>query len=141
MADTSRTEVFEIDINKFYDVLLDYKSYPEYLEGCDDIEVLEFSETGAMVKYSLNLIKTFNYVLKLEHSRPNKISWSFESGDIFKKNEGAWELKDLGDGKIQVNYFIDLGFKLMVPKMILKKLVNRNLPSMMQSIFERARDN
>ena len=140
MPAESRTEVFEVDINKFYDVLMDYESYPEFVDGVNEIEVLERSETGAKVRYSLNVVKTFTYTLNLVHERPNKVTWSFESGDIFKVNNGSWTLKDLGDGKTEVKYDLELEFKLMVPKMILNKLVAKNLPAMMKQYFNRAKN-
>jgi ribosome-associated toxin RatA of RatAB toxin-antitoxin module len=139
MPAQSRTEVFDVDINKFYEVLLDYESYPEFVDGVDDIEVLEQTEEGAKVKYSVNVIKKFSYTLNLTHERPHRVSWTFDSGDIFKVNKGAWILKDLGDGKTEVTYDLELEFKLMVPKMILNKLVQKNFPAMMKQYRDRAK--
>jgi ribosome-associated toxin RatA of RatAB toxin-antitoxin module len=139
MAKVSRTEVYDVGVDDFYKVIVDYDSYPEFVDGVNEVEVLEQDESGARVKYSLNLIKKFSYILKLEHSVPNKVSWALESGDLFKKNIGSWDLKDLGDGKLEVIYSVDLEFKGFAPKAIVNKLVNHNLPAMMNSYFERAK--
>jgi len=140
MPSTSRTEVFNVDINTIYETLLDYESYPEFVDGVSAVHVLEADENGARVEYSLNLIKKFKYILKLEHNRPTGISWSFESGDIFKKNVGSWELKDLGDGTTEVTYNLDLDIKGFVPGAIVKKLTSSSLPAMMESYHQRAKE-
>ncbi|MBT3984456.1 MAG: hypothetical protein HOE90_24080 [Bacteriovoracaceae bacterium] len=136
---TLRTAVYDVEIGKFYSAILDYGNYPKFIEGVDDIEVLEQSESSARVRYSLNVVKRFVYTLALTHTPNSKVSWKLESGDLFKTNEGEWILKDLGDGQTEVTYSIELAFKLMVPKMILKKLVGSNLPAMMDSMADEAR--
>ena len=137
-AKAERTETFDIDIKKFYECITDYESYPDFVDGVSFINVLEKTDNSARVEYGLNLIKKFTYILNMKQDSPNGISWSFESGDIFKKNEGAWKLVDLGDGKTEVTYELDVDFKGFVPKAIVNKLVSGNLPSMMKSYFERA---
>ncbi|MBL6990175.1 MAG: hypothetical protein ISR65_10375 [Bacteriovoracaceae bacterium] len=140
MPHAQRTEVFDIDINKFFDVIADYESYPEFVDGVSEIEILQAKGNVAKVQYSLNLIKKFTYVLELKQTRPTKLSWKLLSGDIFKSNEGFWELKDLGEEKTEVNYSLDVTFNIFAPKMLVKKLVTSNLPSMMQSYYKRAKN-
>jgi len=138
MTAVSRTETFKIDPNKLFDVIVDYDSYPEFVDGCDEIEVLERTDTGAKVRYHINLIKEFTYTLKMTHEKPNKVTWEFLEGDLFKENRGGWELKDLGNGETEVTYAMDVKLKLMAPKMMLNKLVAHNLPAMMKAYRDRA---
>jgi coenzyme Q-binding protein COQ10 len=140
MASVERTEVFDVDINKVYEVIVDYAKYPEFVTGVDGIEVLENSDTGAKVKYSLNMIKVFSYTLNHTHDRPNKVNWELDSGDFFKKNTGGWSLKDLGDAKTEVTYTLDMDFKVFAPKMIINKLVSNNFPAMMRAYHERCKE-
>ncbi len=140
MAKASRTEIFDVDINKFYEIIEDYEKYPEFVDGVSEIEVLEKSETSAKVKYSLNLIKKFTYTLSMTQEKPRKLSWVLDSGDFFKTNSGSWELKDLGDGKTEVTYSLEVDFKILAPKMIVNKLVATNLPQMMKAYYKRAKE-
>ena len=133
MAKVSKTEVFDVAIEDFYNVIIDYASYPDFVDGVDDVDVLEQDDDGARVKYSLNLIKEFTYIMKLKHEKPNRVSWELESGDLFKKSSGSWNMTDLGNGKVEVEYSIDVELKVFAPKMIMKKLVSSNLPKMMKS--------
>ena len=137
MSNTQVSEIFKAPIENVFDVLTDYKSYPDFLDGTDSVEILEMSEKGGKVKFSLNIIKEFTYVLEMKHERPHHISWKFSSGDLFKTNTGSWTLEKLDEKSTRVNYELDLAFKLLVPKMILKKLVNNNLPAMMKQYQDR----
>lgn len=141
MASVSRTETFDVEIENLYNVIVDYSSYPEFVDGVSSINVLEQTESGARVEYGLNLIKKFKYILSLSHQKPTSVSWEFESGDLFKKNKGSWELVDLGNGQTEVTYSLDIDVKGFVPKSIISKLTDSSLPAMMKSYRERAASN
>lgn len=139
MAQASRTETFDVSIDKLYETIVDYASYPDFVDGCSSVKVLEQTDDGARVEYGLNLIKKFKYTLNLKHEKPTKVSWSFESGDLFKMNEGSWDLKDNGDGTTEVTYSLEVDIKGFAPKKIVDNLTSKNLPTMMTSYKERAK--
>jgi ribosome-associated toxin RatA of RatAB toxin-antitoxin module len=139
MAEVKKTEIFDVDAESLYQVLVDYESYPEFVDGVSDINVLKENEKGATVEYSLNLIKTFTYVLEMKHEKNKSVSWKLKEGDIFKANTGSWQLKDLGNGKTEVTYELDVDFKVFAPKMITDKLVANNVPSMLKAYHDRAK--
>lgn len=139
MAEVSRTEIVDVDINKLYAVIVDYAKYAEFVDGVSSTQVLEQTEKKARVEYAVNMIKSFKYILSTTHQKPTSVSWTLESGDLFKKNEGSWKLKDLGGGKTEVTYSLEVGFKIFAPNAILSSLTEKNLPAMMQSFFKRAK--
>ncbi len=139
MAKATRTEIFQAPIDRVYSVILDYRSYPEFVDGVSTVNVLDESDSGARVEYGLNLIKKFKYILKLTHKAPESISWEFESGDIFKVNNGSWQLRDMGDGTTEVTYSLEIEVKGFVPKAIVNGLTQKNLPAMMSSYHQRAK--
>lgn len=139
MASASRTEVVDVEINKLYDVLVDYAKYPEFVDGVNEIRVISKTDTSAKVEYLINMIKTFKYIINIKQERPTRVSWTLDSGDLFKKNDGEWKLKDLGNGKTEVTYSLDLDFKMFAPSSILSALTSKNLPVMMESFFKRAK--
>ena len=85
------------------------------------------------------MIKKIKYIIKLDHVEPTSVKWSFESGDLFKSNNGSWVLENMGDGKTRVTYSLEVEIKGFAPKMVVDKLVKTNLPAMMQSCYERAK--
>ncbi len=139
MAQASRTEIVDVDINKLYNVIADFAKYPEFVDGVSAIKVIAQSETEAKVEYSLNVIKTFKYIINTKMERPNRVSWVLDSGDIFKKNDGSWLLKDLGNGKTEVTYSLEVDVKMFAPGAVINALTTKNLPIMMQSFFKRAK--
>jgi coenzyme Q-binding protein COQ10 len=139
MATATRTEVVDVEINKLYDIIVDYAKYPSFVDGVSDVKVISQNETTAKVEYSVNMIKSFKYTLATSQSRPTNISWVLDSGDLFKKNNGEWKLKDLGNGKTEVTYTLEVDFKMFAPNSILTALTQKNLPVMMESFFKRAK--
>jgi ribosome-associated toxin RatA of RatAB toxin-antitoxin module len=139
MPEATRTETWDAPIEKIYEVITNYENYPDFVDGCSGVNVLEFSEEGARVEFSLNLIKKFKYILTLKHEKPNRISWEFESGDIFKMNNGSWELTDLGDGKTEVRYGLEVAVKGFAPKSLVNTLTTKNLPVMLASYHKQCK--
>lgn len=139
MATASRTEIVDVDINKLYDVITDYASYADFVDGVSSTKVISQSDTSAKVEYSVNMIKSFKYTLATTQVKPTKVSWVLDSGDLFKKNDGMWTLKDLGGGKTEVTYSLEVDFKMFAPNSILTALTQKNLPIMMESFFKRAK--
>lgn len=140
MARAERTEVFEVPVTKMYQAIIDYKSYPEFVDGVESVDIADQSKDGATVTMNLNLIKKISYKIKLSHQENKEVSWSLVSGDIMKVNNGRWSLKDLGNGKTEVTYSLEVELKGFLPGlgMIEKTLVSTNLPTAMKSFAKRA---
>lgn len=109
------------------------------MTGISEIEVIEQTETSAKVKYTVNLIKKVSYVLNLKQIAPTEVSWSLDSGDMFKVNNGKWTFKELGENKTEATFSSEVAFKVFAPKMIVNKLVGSSLPAMMKEYHQRAK--
>lgn len=142
MAQASRVEILPIDLETFYKVVTDYESYSEFVEGVSKVNIQEQSKTKLVVEYSLNLIKTFHYTLETKQelkAKSAKVSWKLIESDLMKVNNGSWTLKAISDEETEVSYDIEVEFKGLVPKMIINKLVEGNLPSLFKSYLKRAK--
>jgi coenzyme Q-binding protein COQ10 len=140
MAKAERTEVYDVPVDKFYKAIIDYKAYPQFVDGMKAIEVINQSDAGGTVKFTVNIMKEISYTLKLSHSQNKEVSWTFVSGDMMKINNGKWSLKDLGNNKTEVTYSLEVELKGFIPGlgMIEKTLVSTNLPMTMKSFAKRA---
>lgn len=140
MARAERKEIFDVPVDKFYQTIIDYKSYPAFVDGMRSIDVQNESTDGATVKFNLSLIKDISYILKLQHKKDLEVSWSLVSGDMMKLNNGKWTLKDLGNNKTEVTYNLEIELKGFLPGlgMIEKTLVNTNLPLTMKAFAKKA---
>lgn len=139
MAKAERTETFNVPVEKFYQAIIDYKSYPQFVDGMKSIEIVSDSAETPTVKYNLNLIKEISYTLKMNHKKNQEVSWSLVSGDMMKVNNGRWTLKDVG-GKTEATYSLEVELKGFLPGlgMIEKTLVSTNLPLTMKAFAKRA---
>jgi coenzyme Q-binding protein COQ10 len=140
MAKAERTETFDVPADKFYQAIIDYRGYPKFVDGMKSVEVLEESASGATVKFTLSLIKEITYTIKLSHTPNQEVKWTLVTGDMMKSNNGRWTLKDLGGGKTEVTYWLEVELKGFLPGlgMIEKTLVGTNLPLNMKAFAKRA---
>lgn len=136
MADVKHIEVFDCTVEQFFDLLVDYESYPEFLDEVQSCKVLSDENGVKTVEYKVSVVKSFRYVNEHREERPNLVSWKFVEGDLFKTMKGHWKLSD-ENGKTRAEYFVDASFGLFVPKMMTKKVLSVNLPAMMKSYHGR----
>jgi coenzyme Q-binding protein COQ10 len=141
MAHANRVLIFEAPIENVFKAITNYPSYPEFVDGVSEVKVISEDENGALVEFTLNMIKKFTYRLQMKHTKPTEVSWTLDSGDIFGVNEGYWKFKDLGDGRTEVEYDLELEIKIKMfgIGMIADKLTKVNLPAMLESYHKRAR--
>ncbi len=139
MAQAQRTQTYDVPAAKFYQAIIDYKNYPNFVTGVESVEVSGATDAGATVKMNLNIIKKITYTIKTSHKLNSEVSWSLVTGDMMKSNNGKWTLKDVG-GKTEVTYSLEIEVKGFFPGlgMIEKTLVSTNLPMTMDAFAKRA---
>jgi coenzyme Q-binding protein COQ10 len=137
MAKAEYTQVVNVPLEKFFDTIVDYDSYPKFVDGCKKVEVKR-EEGRCVVKYSVSMMKDLWYTLEQNEDRANgKMNWKLIESDTLKSNAGQWTLKSVDSGKkTEVTYAIDIEFAIPVPSFILSKLVKSSLPSMIRG-FEK----
>ncbi len=139
MASAQRTKVFDVGIQAFYDVIVDYKSYPEFVDNVRNVRIIKTYDDRIRAKYFLHILKDFDYTLDLYHEPPKAVWWTFVRGSFFKKLDGRWDLKRKGKNKTEVTYTLDVEAKIMAPRMLLRSLVSVSLPKMMDDFAARAK--
>ncbi len=137
MAQATTQEIFNAPIAKVFGVLSDYSNYPQFMSDVKRVSIIESSGSKKLVEFELQIIKTFRYQLWLMETAPTEVAWKFHTGEIFKENSGSWKLTDTGDGKTKADYNISAKFGVFVPGMIEKKMIEVNLPMMMNSFKKR----
>ncbi len=134
MAKLKTEHVFTGNLEKVFAGICEFKKYPKYLPGVTKIEVLPAQEKNSIcqVRYELNIIKTFYYVLNMFEEKPNKIWWELSESNLMNKNDGSWTFKEKKDGSTKATYTLDLQFKGLVPSAITDRVAKANLPAMME---------
>lgn len=137
MASAKTQEIFHCSPAQFYQIISDYEKYPEFLPEVKKCSILK-SETGGrkLVEFQVSLIKSFKYQLWMTETENKSITWTFDSGEVFKTSTGSWVLNEDAKG-VKVDYAVEATFSLFVPGPIAKALVSVNLPMMMKNYHDR----
>jgi coenzyme Q-binding protein COQ10 len=138
MAAASTTETFPCTPEQFFAIVADYEKYSEFLSEVKSCKIIRTDGRKKLVEFQVSVMKTFTYRLWITEEKPNRLSWTLDSGDLFKTSVGSWELNEV-DGKTQAKYAVDATFKIFVPGPIAKALVNVNLPNMMNAYKQRVK--
>ena len=139
MASASTNETFPVSNEQFFALISDYEKYPEFLSEVKSVKVVETKGNKKLVEFRVSVLKTFTYRLWITEEKPKRVSWTFDSGDVFKTSVGSWDLEEAG-GKTTAKYAVDATFKVFMPGPIAKTLVSVNLPNMMKAYHNRIKE-
>lgn len=132
MAEVETTHIFEGDLERVFRAIANFEQYSNYLPGVTGITVSPSKTPGALclVRYELNIIKTFFYTLEMFAESPKKMWWTLKESNLMKQNDGSWAFEAAGKSKTKATYKLDLKFKGLVPSMITDQVAKANLPLM-----------
>jgi ribosome-associated toxin RatA of RatAB toxin-antitoxin module len=123
MAAISREIVIDVPIERFFDLVIDYPRYPEFVPGIHGCRVKAAGAGGKEVEYELDVgVKKIRYLLRHVEERPRRVAWSLVSGDWMKVSSGSWELEDAG-GKTRARYTVDI--QIAKPALVPQAIVDR----------------
>ncbi len=137
MSKVSLTKTVSVPIKKFYSVVADYESYPEFITEMKTAKIV--SQKPKKVEFTLEMMKTFNYVLQIKEKSPSEVSWNLVESNLFKKNDGGWKLQEK-EGELNVTYWLDVEFGFLVPSFIVNQMVKKDLPKMIERFEERVKN-
>ena len=138
MTQARRSIVIDVEPKVLYDIIVDFEKYPEFQSDLTNVKIDAHNGNEWTVTFTLHIIKKFDYVLHLKGKPYESVTWSLAKKGFMKKNDGGWELKDLGNGQTEATYFLEVDLGLLAPKGIVNMLLSTNFPKMLQSFKERA---
>lgn len=122
MAVVSQEVVIAAPLESFFDVVVDYARYPEFVPG---IKACRVRTVGGEkhVEYELVLgLRRIRYVLRHEEARPRRVAWSLVSGDMLKASTGSWDLTPEGE-RTRARYTVDI--QVSRPPLVPQAVVDR----------------
>ncbi len=140
MASAQASEVFNCTKEELFKIISDYEKYSDFLPEVKAVKVTKNSGNNKEMEYSVSLIKTFKYKLKVTEKPNEAVDFVFTEGDVFKTMKGSWRLKDSTAGKCSVDYNVEATFGMFVPGPMAKTLVSVNLPIMMANFKKRVKE-
>lgn len=125
MADqTTSSIVIEAAPGEVMDVIADFSSYPTWAKGVTTADVLsEFSDGRAekvFFRLDVSPIKD-EYTLAYEWRGDDEVTWKLDEGKMLRALDGAYVLRDLGDGTTDVTYRLALDVSIPLIGMLKRK--------------------
>jgi coenzyme Q-binding protein COQ10 len=143
VAIVTREVVVEAGIEAFFDVLIDYPRYPEFVPG---IKACTVRDVGGEkhVEYELDVgLRRIRYVLRHEERRPTRVAWTLVSGDALKVSNGSWDLSPEG-ARTKARYSVDIQVARLplVPQALVERMSDQltrvQLPRTLEAFRARA---
>jgi len=133
------TQSIDIDAPRelVFGVIVDYDRYGEFVPHLKKSRVKERGPGYAVVEMRVDLVREVTYTLRIAEDAPRATRWQLVEGP-FKRNDGGWDLEDLGGGRTRASYRIDIDLGLFVPKAIVDKAVGQSLPANLQAFKARS---
>lgn len=112
MANLSGNSTAEIDapIDQVWAVVEDVESAPGWQGGLNALTALDRDDQGRPTRCETETdakIKSVKSIVRFSYDGPGLLSWTQEKGDL-KSVNGSWELSDLGGGRTEATYSIEV---------------------------------
>jgi ribosome-associated toxin RatA of RatAB toxin-antitoxin module len=122
MAAVSKEILVDTPVERFFDLVVDYERYPEFVPSIRACRVLA-GDAEKRVEYELDLgVKRIRYVLKHVEERPTRVRWSLVSGDMMKVSNGSWQLTAEG-ARTRAVYSVEI--QIARPPLLPQAIVDR----------------
>ncbi len=120
-----------------FTVLWDVVRYPEFLSDVVDVSVEPGESASEIVAlYVVRAPRRLEYALRMQADPPSRITWTLVTSDLQSQNRGSWVFSESAEGAL-LTLEIQMEFRVPVPDVIMKKLVEFNLPVMMRQVRAR----
>jgi ribosome-associated toxin RatA of RatAB toxin-antitoxin module len=124
MADqTTSTIVIEAAPSAVMAVIADFKSYPSWAKGMQQVSVVETGVDGRadQVRFVLDVAPIKDeYTLAYDWDGDRQVTWSLVKGNLLRSMDGAYVLRDLG-GRTEVTYRLALDLSIPLIGMLKRK--------------------
>ena len=141
MAQAEQEKTYDVDAARYFQAVSEYENYPQFVDGMKRVTASRAEGGSVSAHYEFSMMsKEMTYDLAIrENPEKGEVSWTLQSSEFFKVNNGAWKIESLGPNRCKVKYSLEVEFNFSVPSFILKGVVKGTLPSMMNSFYERAK--
>lgn len=138
MPSASRQIEIDVTPDELMAVITDFESYPEFIPEMVSARIVRHNGDTWEVAFGIHVVRRLDYTLKLVKVSPTRIEWKLVTG-VFKSNEGSWNLVGLNEGtRTHAEYTVDIQVGMFLPGSLVRSLVGKSLPAMLEKFKERA---
>lgn len=121
------------------EVLADFERYPEWQPEFREAEILETDQDGwgTRVRFVVDA-KVLQARFTLAYTYPDgNLHWTLVEGDQLRRNDGSYDLTDLGDGTTEVVYSLEVEPSVPLPGMLRRQAAKRIASGALQGLQRR----
>jgi ribosome-associated toxin RatA of RatAB toxin-antitoxin module len=121
---TSSSIVIDAPPAAVMDVIADFPAYPEWAKGVKEVTVRSEGAQGRAqeVYFALDVAPIKDeYTLAYTWNGDSDVSWALAEGKMLRALDGAYVLRDRGDGSTEVTYRLALDLSIPLIGMIKRK--------------------
>ncbi|MGZ5399820.1 MAG: SRPBCC family protein [Nocardioides sp.] len=121
---TTSSIVVDAEPAAVMDVIGDFPAYPEWAKGVQESTVVKHGPGGwaEQVFFRLDVAPIKDeYTLAYTWDGYDEVTWTLVSGKMLRALDGAYSLRDLGDGRTEVTYRLALDVSIPLIGMLKRK--------------------
>ena len=121
---TSSSIVIDAPPAAVMDVIADFPAYPAWAKGVKEATVRDEGDHGRAkeVYFALDVAPIKDeYTLAYDWDGYDEVTWTLVSGKMLRTLDGAYTLRDLGNGRTEVTYRLALDVSIPLIGMIKRK--------------------
>ena len=136
----SRSALLPFSARQIYQIIADVRSYPLFLNWCDDMNVVSESEDEMIAKLFISYGKLkFGFSTHNHMIEDQSVSMSLVDGP-FSSLDGKWEIQSLGDSACKVSLVMGFKFESSVTQRLFGSVFKRVIAAQLDAFQKRAND-
>ena len=141
MADSVRDSiVVRAPTEAVLDTVADVRRYPQWQPEITAVEVLESTAEGRPLRAHFVIdakLVQVSCTLAYRYDASG-MHWSLVDGDGLERNDGSYLIADLGDGRTELTYVLDVRPTMPVPDILRRQIAKRIVDSALDGVRVRA---
>lgn len=138
MPDIQRSALLPYSSEQVYELINDVSAYPNYLEGCVGVDIIEHSDS--VMEARLDLAKAgikHSFTTRNQLYPPNKVIMELVDGP-FEQFAGAWTVTPLSEHACKISLSLSFTLNNKVLAMATKTLFNPIADNLVNAVVKRA---
>ncbi|MGI8874725.1 MAG: SRPBCC family protein [Egibacteraceae bacterium] len=119
--------VVAADLDAVFDVIADFDAYPDWQAEVKEAQTLQTDADGrgTRVRFLVDA-RVIKARLVLDYTYTDtSMEWVLVEGDGVRRNDGRYDLRELGDGTTEVTYALEVEPSVPVPGLIRRQAAKR----------------
>lgn len=140
MTSITRSALVMYSTEQMFDLINDVRRYPEFLQGCQTVDV--FSESDDKIEAALTLSKAgihHSFTTRNQLQRPNQIEMTLVEGP-FSQFRGVWKFQALSAEACKVTLDMDFEMSNFITGAAVGALFKQVATTMVDSFVNRAKE-